>query len=191
MSERFIRGTAVFLALAAAAAGAVFADEPKKETTAVYRGSSRAVKFDVSPPLRSIRALPVAKPPGNIVEREPGTLGPLGPQSVDPVVQSSVSRGEIPAPSASFDGPPNVEGYTPPDPVGDVGPNHYVAMSNVHFAVYDKIGTPLYGPAANNTLWSGFGGDCETDNSGDPIVLHDQIADRWILTQFTTSGPNY
>jgi len=29
--------------------------------------------------------------------------------------------------------------------------------------------------------------DC-TDPSGDPVVLYDQITDRWILSQFTTSG---
>jgi hypothetical protein len=29
--------------------------------------------------------------------------------------------------------------------------------------------------------------DC-TDPSGDPIVLYDQFVDRWILSQFTTSG---
>ncbi len=79
---------------------------------------------------------------------------------------SSCSRspapGEIPPPLVSFDGPTNVAGCSPPDPVGDVGPNHYVAMSNLHFQIYDKAGTSLYGPAANNTLWSGFGGICET-----------------------------
>jgi hypothetical protein len=32
--------------------------------------------------------------------------------------------------------------------------------------------------------------DC-ADNSGDPIVVHDQLANRWILTQFTTLGPTY
>jgi len=57
--------------------------------------------------------------------------------------------------------------------------------------VLTKTGTTLYGPAANNTLWTGFGGDCETDNDGDPIVLHDQLADRWLLSQFTASGPTY
>ena len=31
--------------------------------------------------------------------------------------------------------------------------------------------------------------DC-TDPSGDPVVLYDQFTDRWILTQFTTSGPD-
>ncbi len=61
-------------------------------------------------------------------------------------------------------------------------------MSNLHFAIYSKTGALLYGPVANNTLWSGFGGDCQTDNDGDPIVLYDQDADRWILTQFTASA---
>ncbi len=66
--------------------------------------------------------------------------------------------------------------------MGDVGPNHYVAMSNLSFQIFDKAGNSLYGPALNNTLWAGFGGDCQTDNSGDPIVLYDQISDRWMLS---------
>ena len=45
----------------------------------------------------------------------------------------------------------------PPDPNGDVGPNHYVQWVNTSFAIYDKSGTLLYGPAAGNTLWAGFG----------------------------------
>ncbi len=178
--------------LAIFASGTAFGAEP----TAIYRGSSRAVKFDVSPPMRSMTPLPVSKPARNIVEPDWRGQGTLGPQSKDTVVQDWAPSGDMPAPSASFDGPPNVAGYSPPDPVGDVGPNHYVAMSNVHYAVYLKDGTQVYptpptGGAANNTLWQGFGGDCETDNDGDPIVVYDQVADRWILTQFTASGPNY
>src|SRR4029079_16984143 len=76
----------------------------------------------------------------------------------------------------------------PPDPVGEVGPNNYVEMVNLTFAVYDKSGTKLLGPVDTGTLWSGFAvPDC-TDPSGDPVVLYDQITDRWILSQFTTSG---
>ncbi len=92
---------------------------------------------------------------------------------------------------SSFNGPPNISSVSPPDPVGDVGPNHYVAMSNLSFQIFDKAGNSLFGPALNNTLWAGFGGDCQTDNSGDPIVLYDQISDRWMLSQFTASGPTY
>src|SRR4030095_11085981 len=76
----------------------------------------------------------------------------------------------------------------PPDPVGDVGPNNYVEMVNLTFAVYDKSGNRLLGPVDTGTLWDGFVvPDC-TDPSGDPIVLYDQFSDRWLLSQFTTRG---
>ncbi|NTU62156.1 MAG: carboxypeptidase regulatory-like domain-containing protein [Chloroflexi bacterium] len=85
----------------------------------------------------------------------------------------------------------------PPDTVGDVGPNHYIQMVNVKMAVYDKSGTPLFGPVDINSLWDGFGGPCETTNDGDPIVLFDQLANRWFMSQFalpnigTDAGPFY
>jgi hypothetical protein len=79
----------------------------------------------------------------------------------------------------------------PPDTVGDVGPNHYVEMINLVFAVYDKQGNRLLGPTPIGALWDGFAvPDC-TDASGDPIVLYDQTTDRWILTQFTTRDPTF
>jgi hypothetical protein len=42
----------------------------------------------------------------------------------------------------------------------------------------------LAGPIPGNGLWGGFGGLCETENRGDPIVLFDRLADRWLLSQF-------
>jgi hypothetical protein len=72
-----------------------------------------------------------------------------------------------------------------------VGPNHYVEMINLVFAVYSKTGTLLLGPVDTGTLWSGFPVDDCTDPSGDPIVVYDQLADRWLLTQFTTRGPTF
>ena len=48
----------------------------------------------------------------------------------------------------------------------------------------DRSGSLIYGPAAGSTIWSGFGGPCETQNDGDPIVLYDHLADRWLLSQF-------
>ncbi len=158
----------------------------------VFRGSSTAVKFDISPPLRDI--VPLEVKPGavtEIPERATGLEGAFGPQDADAAVQTTYGPSLIPAPIVSFNGPGNISGVSPPDPVGDVGPNHYVAMSNLSFQIFDKLGNSLYGPALNNTLWAGFGGACQTNNSGDPIVLHDQIADRWMLSQFTSSGPTY
>ena len=76
-------------------------------------------------------------------------------------------------------------GFTAPlDPTGDVGPDHYVQMVNTMFAVFAKDGTLLAGPLDINRLWDGAGGTCEANNDGDPVVLYDQLADRWLLTQF-------
>src|SRR5437879_1658917 len=80
--------------------------------------------------------------------------------------------------------------YAPPDTNGAVGPNHFVQTVNVSFAVFNKSGAVLYGPAKINTLFTGFGGLCETDNDGDPSVVYDQLADRWLITQFAVSGAN-
>ena len=50
----------------------------------------------------------------------------------------------------------------------------------------------IYGPVPINTLWQGFGGPCETDNDGDPVVVYDKAADRWIISQFAvTAAPYY
>jgi hypothetical protein len=75
----------------------------------------------------------------------------------------------------------------PPDPNGTVGPNHYVEVVNTNLAVFDKTGTPVFGPVPINTLWSGFGGLCQTHNDGDPDVSYDQMADRWVISQFTVT----
>ncbi|HSN55348.1 MAG TPA: hypothetical protein VLT32_11780, partial [Candidatus Sulfomarinibacteraceae bacterium] len=161
---------------------------------AEYRGTWEVVKADVSPPLRDMQPLPVPQGSaygGLMVDPESDWAGPLGPQDFDMIVQGELGPEALPAPLISFDGPSNLSGVSPPDPVGDVGPNHYVAMSNLSFQIFDKNGTSLYGPAANNTLWAGFGGACQTSNDGDPIVLHDQLSDRWILTQFTAGGSPY
>ena len=64
-------------------------------------------------------------------------------------------------------------------------------MVNLSFQIFNKTGTSLFGPANNNTVWAGFGGPCQNENSGDPVTLYDQLSDRWFLSQFTSAGPNY
>jgi len=168
------------------------AKSPQPLIRAQYRGVMPVVKFDISPPLRSMKQLPWKQCTlREDEERGPVPLGPVGPVVKDPVVQRVMGSIGIPEPIISFDGNSNLCGCAPPDPNGAVGPNNVVTMANLHFQIFDKSGNSLFGPAANNTLWSGFGGDCETDNAGDPVVLYDQLADRWILTQFTASGPTF
>jgi hypothetical protein len=64
-------------------------------------------------------------------------------------------------------------------------------MVNLHFAVYSKLGVQTQAPRAINQLWSTVAGACSTNNDGDPIVLYDQLADRWLLSQFIASGTPY
>lgn len=153
-----------------------------------------AEKADVSPALRSIVPQPARpgiqkEPP--YMHRLPGGLG----TDVDPVVQREVGPNAMPAPIQNFEGVNNLNGVYPPDTQGDVGPNHYVQWVNLSFAVYSKTGATLYGPAAGNTLWTSFGGACETSNDGDPITLYDPLADRWLMAQFALpnfpNGPFY
>lgn len=99
---------------------------------------------------------------------------------------------DMPSPSANFAGINSAggcNGCAPPDTNGDVGPNHYVQSVNSAFQVFSKTGSSLYGPANINTIWSGFGGACQTRNDGDPIVLYDPIANRWLVSQFTAASP--
>ncbi|WP_157744418.1 carboxypeptidase regulatory-like domain-containing protein [Micromonospora viridifaciens] len=104
------------------------------------------------------------------------------------VVQRGFTATQVPEFTANFEGVGNIDGVLPPDTNGDVGPNHYVQMVNLHYAVYSKTGNLLLGPLPANAIWSGFGGPCETRNDGDPIVLYDEAADRWMVTQFALPG---
>src|SRR5437868_14305248 len=159
---------------------------------AQYRGLLPVVKFDISPPLRDMKPLKQKEcTMREDEERGPIPAGPVGPVVPDPVVQRVLGKIGIPGPIISFDAYSNMCGCQPPDPNGAVGPNHVVVIGNLHFQIFNKSGVSLFGPAANNTLWSGFGGPCQTENAGDPVAVYDQLADRWLLAQFTANGPTY
>ena len=156
-----------------------------------------SVAFDVSPALRDMakRAAPVV---ADTPDAEPLDIRPdRGPDVVDngfsgdgamgiaSPMSKMASSASIQPPLANFEGLSNQDNFNvfgfrvnPPDPVGDVGPNHYVEMINLLFAVYDKTGNLLLGPVDTGTLWAGFPIEDCTDPSGDPIVLYDQFADR-------------
>lgn len=97
-------------------------------------------------------------------------------------------------PEVGIEGVGNVNFVYPPDTDGDVGPDHYFQMINLSFAIWDKQGNKLYGPVNNSTIWQGFVGPWTGTNDGDPVVLYDEEADRWLATQFavnTNNGVNY
>ncbi len=180
--------------------------QPTARTQPLTPKFSAAVAFDISPALRDLprAAKPLTFPPDTILEVRQ-ERGPEGPEahpvkgySADAALQALRPAVTIPSPLANFEGLSNQDNFNifgfrvnPPDPNGEVGPNNYVEMINLVFGVYDKAGNLLLGPIDTGTLWSGFPvSDC-TDPSGDPVVLYDQFNDRWILSQFTTAGPEY
>jgi hypothetical protein len=105
----------------------------------------------------------------------------IEPAAPDPVIQlTDGTTNTIGAPIV------NVAGLSsnsnPPDTVGDVGPNHYVQMANATtFQVFSKAGAPLTGVLNFGQLWP-VGQSCRA-NAGDPIVVYDHLADRWLLSQ--------
>jgi hypothetical protein len=157
---------------------------------------SETVTANVSP---AVRDLPPVSPftisfGQSEQERElPNRAETRNPLEHDPVVQTTTAPTVgMPAPGTSFEGISNstgCNGCIPPDPNGAVGPNHYVQMVNSSFAIYSKSGAVLSAPKAINTLWSSVpNSTCATHNNGDPIVIYDQLADRWLLSQFTVQS---
>jgi len=163
---------------------------------------SKAVAFDRSPAVRTMQRVSTMSALSFSTDAEirpergrvPTSKGFSGDGAVQrSILAPLVTAATIPTPLLTFDGLGNLDNpptlrFTPPDPVGAVGPNHFVEMDNVSFAVYDKQGNLLSGPTLTGDLWQNFAvPDC-TDPSGDPIVLYDKHADRWILSQLTTRG---
>ena len=161
------------------------------------------VHHDVSQPLS---VMVQHAPPQDLTQREaeplkraplPQGLGQLGE---DPVLQTSAPlASQSPVVGLSFEGlgqgQYGIGSHTsvaPPDTNGAVGATQYVQWVNLSFIVFDKAtGHVLLGPVAGNTLWSGFGGLCQTNNNGDPVVLYDKLANRWVMSQFALSNPTY
>jgi len=106
--------------------------------------------------------------------------------------QAALQSPNMPSASLNFDGipfPGVVCSCAPPDTDGEVGLTQYVQMVNAGMQVFDKTtGASLLGPIAIVTIWSGFGGVCQSNGDGDPVVIYDQIANRWVVSQFAGAG---
>jgi hypothetical protein len=163
----------------------------------------QAVHHDVSPPLGEIASSIRAYPPGFEAEipmgRRERTYPPNLPGAPDPLRQTEQrpipGAALTPVPTMNFDGIDNVDGVLPPDTQGDVGVDYFVQWVNLSWAIFDKAtgalatGCPAgpggqCGPFDGNSFWIGFGGACESTNNGDPIVLYDHLAGRWLVSQF-------
>ncbi|MFQ6611443.1 MAG: hypothetical protein ACE5D7_11710, partial [Fidelibacterota bacterium] len=100
----------------------------------------------------------------------------------DPVLQNQQGVNRLLETFVNIEGVNNLADVHPPDPNGDIGPDHYFQTVNTHFAIYDRSGTLLMGPYSIDSLWAGFTGEWTTMNKSDPIVLYDHLADRWFVS---------
>ena len=183
-------GTCVFLAGASLLAGE---DQAAKTPTVAF-----ATRHGESAPLREYKPVGPVQPRPNREIRNEIVFKKGSSRSTpatDPVAQTRAGVSQ-PEPLTQFEGGSDddnaaVNGgrIVPPDPNGDVGPNHYAQYINSIATIYDKTGNTILGPFKGNAFWAGFGGPCEIQNDGDPIVKYDRQADRWVFTQF--SLPNY
>jgi len=158
---------------------------------------SQSVYNDTSPPLSEIEEAPLYPTPwvDGIIPIQISNPQFQDQYETDSGLQISNGSNDGGIIMQNWDGV-SAQGFAPPDPSGDVGPNHYMEMVNVRFQIWDKSGTSLLGPLNLGTIWAGFPGPWSSSlNDGDPIVLYDEAADRWFVAQFSLpnfpSGPFY
>jgi len=159
------------------------------------------VHFDVSKNLRDVEPVIPGerekKKKNNTIQNKEGFLEEFNRPSTmvgrDPVLQDQISTSRAMATvGQNFAGVSNLSGVAPPDTDGDVSDSYYFQMINLSFAIYDKNGNLLMGPFDNQTIWEGFddGQAYDNANDGDPVVLYDEYADRWLVSQFAVNTSN-
>jgi len=109
------------------------------------------------------------------------------PAGMDPALQKDYAppRGPQKALNQAYDGI-GFTGVNPPDPDLDVSPNHVIQMINgsggAYYKIYDRVTGAVVVDQTYFDSFTGIGG------LGDPIVLYDQLADRWMMSEFSNSG---
>ncbi len=178
VSQEAFRGESIALTdLAAAAAAAP-------------ESFSGGAKFELNNPYVNLRS--VTKGPGFSFRRAPT-------DRTDPAVIQKLhgSDGTTPAPNVSFEGTSDDDNaallgfrIVPPDTNGDVGHVYFAQMNNLVFEIFDKAtGASVLGPLPNNIFYAGQPTFCNIFNDGDPVVLYDHQARRWIFSQFAWGTP--
>ncbi|MCW5956898.1 MAG: carboxypeptidase regulatory-like domain-containing protein, partial [Pyrinomonadaceae bacterium] len=95
----------------------------------------------------------------------------------------------LPTPSVSFEGISVVDtaglgqNFLPPDTSGEAGPHHFVQAVNAAFRIWDKAGNPVTNLVSLGTLFANIPGRCARNIDGAPVVLYDQLADRWLISE--------
>ncbi len=125
----------------------------------------------VQPADRVHKIFPAAPPPDTLM----ASVGPM-------------PRAVISFPGMSY--AVNGSGH-PPDPTGAAGLRYYIQAINKSFGIFEKSSGALQWAFSEGGLWAGqINQSCAWSFGGDPIVLYDQTADRWILANLGYQDPN-
>jgi hypothetical protein len=146
----------------------------------------------------SVRTLPHVAAGSNRVFPAPERETPEGgekqalPGAEEPRAAASAPSSPVPDPSISFKGLDKAgwgDGW-PPDTVGDVGPTHFIQAVNTSVGIFRKSDGVRLAAFTFNALWATAGSDtpCGYNNYGDPTVVYDPLADRWIVADFAFVG---
>jgi len=166
----------------------VFANTDKSKTIVTYPSgfavSQRLSDLPIDESMFATQEMPEPRP---VPQRSHAVAGPW--QQEDTIRQKEVLPEVSATQGVVFDGIGS-PGYVPSDSNLAVGPNHIVETVNVQFAVYNKSGATLAGPTNIMSLFTPLGGECAASTYGDPVVLHDRPADRWLISYIGSFGGN-
>jgi hypothetical protein len=167
---------------------------------ATTRGIAEVRPAEFDGDVRHLKPVP-SKPHEELELKEPQTTKTPPAGALQESGPNNTPLAAMPSPLQNFAGLSRTDAVTggtagagtPPDINGDVGPNNYIEAVNDAYGIYSKTGT-LQASFTENSLFSGgpTGTLCDTDSFGDPIVVYDQFADRWFLSNFAfkLSGGN-
>jgi hypothetical protein len=192
------------LSLMTAYAPRAAAQQPKVISNAF---SNTPTRFDVSPPLGSLVLLPRATNSSSVphTPRKPkihgsGQISPSERAAAPALIgaQVTATRGlgfaGVDQIGDALDCPDEFNGHdpVPPDTNAAVGDSQVVQWVNICYAVFNKsTGALIAGPFEGTSFWSGFGGPCEANNDGDPIIQWDKVNHRWLAAQNVFNTPVY
>ncbi len=148
--------------------------------------TSTAVFLGETPPLSTMNLEPGVSEAGpvNPFKHHNNNLVPgKGSQGPDPLLKNqktAANTRQSNPPSLVFE--TGSRATSPSDPTGAIGSNHYVSARNSSFSIHDRNGNALIYQASLSNIW-------QFEATGDPIVVYDNYADRFVVMQFSGS-PN-
>ncbi len=191
-SVTFAQQAAVPLPEAVMTRGAAASEAfPPAQSRSAVRALNRSVEWQPGDPIKEVpRQLTHPAPTGDRTPANPRATTRDALMETQARASRQRTAEVLSQPQLNFDGHP-FTGVNPPDTVGDVGRRFYIQMLNgsdgSRFIVHDKATGDVVVPATDlDTLGTGI---C-ANGAGDPIVLYDQLANRWLMSEFAPRGDN-